>query len=48
MCVFVHVDTRCGHMLSSCFGIYIEFGVGCVSGENFFLMVPHVLSVHIF
>ena len=46
MCVFVHVDNRCGHMSISCFGINIQFGFGYVNGENtLFLMVPHVLGV---
>ena len=42
MCGFVSVDSKRGHVSISWFGHNVQFGFGCVVGQNifFFYMFP--------
>lgn len=33
---FVHVDSRCGHVLISCFEHNVQFGLWCAIGHKMF------------
>ena len=46
MCGFVSVDSKRGHVSISWFGHNVQFGFGCVVGQNiFFSTCSHVLGV---
>ena len=36
MCGFVHVDSKCGHVLMLCFVHNLQFEFGCVIGQKKF------------
>ena len=49
MCLFGHVESRCGHVLIALFGHMVQFGFGCAVGQKrFALWLPTYCAYRIF